>query len=98
MALNEVSPAITDAVTQSNVKVVGEAPAMAMGTIYQSLAQSTGLMFENSVSAQQQQNMLNQAAVTQGVIQVYSVDTLSDAAASTSIIEGIVDVLGTNSP
>ena len=53
-------------------------------------------MFENSVSAQQQQNMLNQAAVTQGVIQVYSVATLSDAAAATSIIEGIVDVLGVN--
>ncbi|MCO2331148.1 R body protein RebB-like protein, partial [Pseudomonas aeruginosa] len=30
-----VNDQITDAVTQSNVKVVGEAPAMALGTIYQ---------------------------------------------------------------
>ncbi|HHN3531815.1 TPA: RebB family R body protein, partial [Pseudomonas aeruginosa] len=29
-----VNDQITDAVTQSNVKVVGEAPAMALGTIY----------------------------------------------------------------
>ncbi|VEB41493.1 Killing trait [Chromobacterium violaceum] len=46
-----VNSQITDAVTQSNVKVVGEAPAMAMGSIYQSLAHSTGILFENAVSA-----------------------------------------------
>ena len=33
-----VNAQITDAVTQTNVKVIGDAPAMAMGTIYQSLA------------------------------------------------------------
>ncbi len=91
--LEFVAPQITDAVTQSNVKVVGEAPAMAMGTIYQALAHSTGMMFENSVNSQQTQNMLQQAATAQGVMQIYSVDTLSDAAAASSIIEGIVDVL-----
>ena len=47
-----VSEQVTDAVTQSNVKVVGEAPAMAMGNVYQSLAHSHGLMFENAVNAQ----------------------------------------------
>ncbi|MBW5810401.1 thioredoxin reductase, partial [Burkholderia sp. COPS] len=31
----QVNPAITDAVTQVNVKVVAEAPAMAMGSLYQ---------------------------------------------------------------
>lgn len=92
-----VAEQITDAVTQANVKVVAEAPAMAMGTIYQALAHSTGMMFENSVNGQQQQNMLQQAATTQGVIQMYSVDTLADAAASTSLIEGIVDILKANS-
>ena len=53
-----VNDQITDAVTQSNVKVVGEAPAMALGTIYQTMAHSTGILFENAVSAQQQQNAL----------------------------------------
>ncbi|MCR3859464.1 RebB family R body protein, partial [Pseudomonas aeruginosa] len=46
-----VNDQITDAVTQSNVKVVGEAPAMALGTIYQTMAHSTGILFENAVSA-----------------------------------------------
>ncbi|MBB3848935.1 hypothetical protein FHT14_002390 [Xanthomonas arboricola] len=50
-----VNNQINDAVTQSNVKVIGEAPAMAMGTIYQSMAHSTGILFQNAVSVQQQQ-------------------------------------------
>ena len=74
-----VSPQVTDAVTQANVKVVAEAPAMAMGNVYQTMAHSTGLMFENAVNAQNQQNILAQAATTQGVMQVYSMDTISDA-------------------
>ncbi len=91
----QVSPQITDAVTQANVKVLAEAPAMAMGTIYQALAHSTGMMFQNSVNTQQQQNMLQQAATTQGVIQMYSVDTLADADAASGLIEGIVQILKT---
>ncbi|MFB9156471.1 RebB family R body protein, partial [Chromobacterium violaceum] len=35
-----VNNQITDAVTQANVKVLAESPAMAMGSIYQSLAHS----------------------------------------------------------
>ena len=77
-----VNGQITDAVTQANVKVVGEAPAMAMGAIYQSLAHSTGILFENAVSAQQQLAIAAQAATNQGVIQIYSVDTAAAAAAT----------------
>lgn len=67
-----VNGQITDAVTQANVKVVGEAPAMAMGSLYQSAAHSLGLMFENAVNAQNNQNIVAQAATTQGVMQLYS--------------------------
>ncbi|GMV29856.1 MAG: hypothetical protein AMXMBFR59_19810 [Rhodanobacteraceae bacterium] len=76
-----VNAQITDAVTQANVKVLAESPAMAMSAIYQSLAQSTGILFENAVSQQQQQYAAAQAATNQGIIQIYSVDTLSDATA-----------------
>ncbi|WP_419870406.1 RebB family R body protein [Chryseobacterium sp. CT-SW4] len=76
-----VNEQITDAVTQSNVKVVAEAPAVALGNVYQSAAHSTGIMFENAVNAQNQQNILGQAATTQGVMQIYSIDTVSDAIA-----------------
>ncbi|MGH1386916.1 RebB family R body protein [Kordia sp.] len=77
--MNHVNQQITDAVTQSNVKVVGEAPAIALGNVYQSAAHSTGLMFENAVNAQSQQNILAQTATTQGVMQIYSMDTIADA-------------------
>ncbi|GEN76651.1 RebB family R body protein [Chryseobacterium hagamense] len=80
MENNNVNQQITDAVTQSNVKITGEAPAVALGSIYQSMAHATGILFENAFSAQNQQNILSQAAATQGVMQVYSLDTVADAA------------------
>ncbi|MGN7743384.1 RebB family R body protein [Pseudomonas sp. 22526] len=86
--MSTVSPQITDAVTQTNVKVVAEAPAMSMGTIYQSLGQSVAILFQNSVSAQQQQNTLAQAATNQGVMQIYSVNTTAGAAATEKMAQG----------
>ena len=62
-----VNDQITDAITQTNVKVLGEAPAMAMGAIYQAVAHSIGIMFENAVSAQQQSNQLAQAVTAKCV-------------------------------
>jgi len=83
-----VNSQITDAVTQTNVKVLAEAPAMAMGSIYQSMAHSTGILFENAVSAQQQQNTLTQASTNQGVMQIYSMGTMADAAATEKVGQG----------
>lgn len=67
-----VNPQITDAVTQSNLSTLGDGPAMAMGSVYQSLAHSLGILFENAVAAQQQQAVLAQAATNVGVMQLYS--------------------------
>ena len=47
-----VNSQVTDAITQSNVKVIGESPAMGMGTLYQTVAHSTGIGFYNAVQAQ----------------------------------------------
>ncbi|MBL7880332.1 RebB family R body protein [Chryseobacterium gambrini] len=82
----KVNDQITDAVTQANVKVLGEAPAVAMGNLYQAMAHSTGILFQNAVSAQNQQNILAQAATTQGVMQIYSIDTVADAISITKIL------------
>ena len=76
---------ITDAVTQTNVTVLGDAPAMAMGAIYQSLSHSTGILFENAVSSQQQLGITSQAATNQGVIQLYSVPPMAAAVATSKI-------------
>jgi hypothetical protein len=77
-----VNDQVTDAVTQSNVKVIGEAPAMALGSLYQAMAHSTGVLFENAVAAQQQQNTLSQAAANMGVMQIYALDTSVGAGAA----------------
>lgn len=81
---------ITDAVTQANVKVLGDAPAMAMGSIFQSLAHSTGILYQNAVSAQQQNGITSQAATNQGILQIYSVDTMADAVATSKIAKSDV--------
>lgn len=79
--MSNVATQITDAVTQTNVQVVASAPAMAMANVYQTAAHSIGLMFENAVFAQSQQNILAQTATTQGIMQIYSLDTVADAIA-----------------
>jgi hypothetical protein len=81
-----VNEQITDAVTQANVKVIGESPAMALSNVYQSAAHSTGIMFQNAVTNQNQQNILGQAATTQGILQIYSLDTVSDAVSMAKIL------------
>ena len=82
-----VSTQITDAVTQSNVQVVATSPAIAMSNVYQTSAHSIGLMFENAVNAQSQQNILAQAATTQGEIEISSLDTRVDAILISQMIQ-----------
>jgi Killing trait len=85
-----VNGQITDAVTQANVKVLGDAPAMAMGAIFQSLAHSTGILYENATGSQQQLAIAAQAATNQGVIQIYSLDTMAGAVATSKIAQSDV--------
>jgi hypothetical protein len=82
-----INSQITDAVTQSNVKVLGDSPAMAMGAIFQSLAHSTGILYENAVSSQQQLAIAAQAATNQGVIQVYSIDSMAGSVATSKVAQ-----------
>jgi hypothetical protein len=65
-----VNGQITDAVTQTNVKVLGEAPAMAMATVYQTMAQAIGLSMQNAVANQQNMNTLSIAVLTKCVSQL----------------------------
>ncbi|AZA88430.1 antirepresssor protein RebB [Chryseobacterium shandongense] len=90
---SKVNDQITDSVTQANVKVVGDAPAIAMGNLYQSLAHSTGILFQNAVNAQNQQNILAQAAANQGIMQIYSLDIVSEAIAVSKILNGNVAMI-----
>lgn len=83
-----VNTQITDAVTQANVKVLGDAPAMALGNLYQSTAQALANAAHNATAAQQNANVAAQATTTQGVAVLYSIDTAAGAAAVRSSILG----------
>lgn len=67
-----VNDQTTDSVTQSNVSVVAEASAMAMGSLYQGNAHSIALSFENSVSNQNQNNILAEAVTTNAINHILS--------------------------
>jgi len=77
-----VNSRITDAVTQQSVSTLAAAPAMAMGTIYQSAAHSIGILYQNAVQAQRQAAICGQAATNQGVIQLYSTSSMAGAMAA----------------
>lgn len=77
--VNNVDPQVTDAVTQANVKVLGDAPAMAIGNLYQATAQSLGALLNDPTTARQTvQN--SQSLTAQGVTRLYTVDTAPSAA------------------
>ena len=76
-----VNDQITDAVTQSSVKVLGDAPALALGSLYQATAQALSNAAHNAVNNQQQTYVTAQASTTQGVALLYSVDTSSTGVA-----------------
>jgi hypothetical protein len=56
-----VNSQITDAVTQVNVKVLGDGPAVAVANLYQATAQALANAAHNATSAQQQTNILAQS-------------------------------------
>ena len=82
-----VNSQITDSVTQANVKVLGDAPAVAMGNLFQATSQALSNAAHNATSAQQQTNVTAQAATTMGVATLYSLDTASTGKATQSILQ-----------
>jgi len=81
-----VNSQITDSVTQANVQVLGDAPAIAMGNLFQATAQALANAAHNATTAQQQANIAAQAATTMGVATLYSIDTASAGKATASIL------------
>jgi len=81
-----VNSQITDAITQANVQVVGDAPAIALGNLYQATAQALANAAHNATVAQQQNNITAQAATTAGVALLYSIDTAATGKATASLL------------
>ena len=81
-----VNNQITDSVTQVNTKVLGDAPAVAMGNLFQATAQALSNAAHNATTSQQQTNVTAQAATTMGVATLYSIDTASTGIATSKIL------------
>jgi hypothetical protein len=81
-----VNDQITDSVTQANVKVLGDAPAMAMGNLFQATSQALSNAAHNATSAQQQMAVTAQAATTMGVTTLYSIETATVGVATKTIL------------
>ena len=80
-----VNSQITDAVTQANLKVLGDAPAVALGNLYVATSQALSNAAHNATTGQQQTGLTGQAATVQGVSTLYSVDTASTGVATAKI-------------
>ena len=68
-----VNSQITDAVTQANVKVLGEAPAQAMALVYQTVAHSISLAMQNAMQAQGGLQQIGNAVTSSAVKMILEV-------------------------
>jgi len=86
-----VNDQITDSITQVNTKVLGDAPATAMGNFMVATSQALSNAAHNATSAQQQATITAQAATTQGISTLYSIDTASTGLATQQIYSETVE-------
>ncbi len=80
-----VNSQITDAVTQTNVTVVGEAPAQSMAMVYQSMAHATSLLMQNAVMAQGGMQQINSAVVASACQRIMTLPGQKTAAAQAPV-------------
>ena len=82
-----VNPQITDAITQTNVQILGTAPGTAMGNLFQATSQALCNAAHNATAAQQNANLILQTTTTQGVALLYGVTTSSTAVGMVRILK-----------
>jgi hypothetical protein len=81
-----INSQITDSITQVNTKVLGDAPAVAMGNLFIATSQALSNAAHNATNNQQQSYVTMQASTTQGVSTLLSVDTASTGDASQQVL------------
>ncbi|MEB3703325.1 RebB family R body protein (plasmid) [Candidatus Bealeia paramacronuclearis] len=80
-----VNAQMTDNITQTSVMTLGSSAAVAMSRLYQAVTDSLSQSIQNATFAQQQSNLIHQAATTQGVNLIYAVDTASVGGATEQV-------------
>lgn len=81
-----VNDQITDSISQANTKVLGDAPAIAMGNLFVATSQALSNAAHNASNNQQQSYVTMQASTTQAVATILSVDTASTGVATGRIL------------
>jgi hypothetical protein len=66
-----VNSQITDAVTQANVKVLGDAPPMALSQLYQVIGGAIDMCLDIGLTRQQIADTMMQAAADEGISLLY---------------------------
>lgn len=75
MDILSVNKQIADSIAQVNTQLLGSSPAMSMGNLYMATSQALSLAALNAAQAQQQNNILAQAATVMGITTIYSIGT-----------------------
>jgi hypothetical protein len=82
----QVNDQVTDSVSQVNAKVVGDAPAMAMGNLFIVTGQALSNAAHNATNNQQQSYVTLQASTMQGVSTLLSVNDATTGVATENIL------------
>ncbi len=80
-----VNDQITDSITQANTKVIGDAPAIAMGNLFIATSQALSNAAHNATNSNQQAAVTQQTATTAGVSTLLTLDTAATGAAAKQI-------------
>ncbi len=72
MGETHVNPQITDAVAQTSVAVIAQAPAQAMAALYQMVAATVAASMQNATSAQQAGQQIGNAIVSAACAHILS--------------------------
>jgi hypothetical protein len=82
-----VNSAISDSISQVNTKVLGDAPAMAMGNLFVVTSQALSNAAHNATNNAQQSYVTMQASTSQGVSTLLTMDTGSAGSATSKIFK-----------
>jgi hypothetical protein len=80
-----VNDQITDSVTQANTKILGDAPAVAMGNLMMATSQALSNAAHNATNNQQQASVTTQAATTAGVSTLLTLDAAATGKSASQI-------------
>lgn len=81
-----VNSQITDSVSQVNTKVLGDAPAVAMGNLFVATGQALSNAAHNATNSQMQSYVTMQASTTQSVATMLSIDTATTGVATADVL------------